>query len=426
MSPLVWRYKLVLVHWGLQLSECLHGNSSEGCRFCVTPRKTWTIEDATGVLNSGYGSFEEYRACANTFLNAGRLDLGEEAIVASLHSLSGRPFDWKLQYSKLVASFLQASLARVDLTSDLRETLQTISNALDDSEEALEKFARLMKADEHLSDFKQLKEMAVRVATASTLIHEGGDKDLIHVASFLRKGFVEWNPALGKRQVNRRETMKLGLKILDGILVQNSDDLTARTLRASLNADLGLMDDADADIAQVLAAGNPSHFALLTAARIDYLSSRGFAAWDKAFPLFQKTHDAAIYGLLVIAYAVAEMEPGYQTPTSEHRLKTMRTFLDDNAGFVSKEKLDWQGRQVLEKNISLNMLIRDEMFGHAFIYLTELEREGWSGSTKNWLAKLAAAATSARRQPRVEAIEINPDFEDVFPDWQDQPKKAER
>jgi hypothetical protein len=72
------------------------------------------------------------------------------------------------------------------------------------------------------------------------------------------------------------------------------------------------------------------------------------------------------------------------------------------------------------------MLIRDEMFGHAFIYLTELEREGWSGSTKNWLAKLAAAATSARRQPRVEAIEINPDFEDVFPDWQDEPKKVER
>lgn len=401
---------------------CVHGEEIGSCRFCLAPRKTWSLEDSLALMNSGYGSFEEYRACAETFFNAGRYELGQEAIVASLGAINGRPGDWKLKYANLVASFLQSSIARLDITDDLRQSLKVIEAALEDSEDALSKFGELMQADEHLHDFEELKAMAERVATALALIHKGDRTDLISLANFFRKGFFEWNPKLARRQTNRRDAMRLGLKILDGVLSVDPSDDTARVLRASINTDLRNFAEAEIDLEEVLTHKNPSKFTLLTASRIDYLSGRGFDAWDKIFSLFNQSQEAPLYGILVVSYAVAEMEPGFNDPVSSFRLQTMRNYLDAYAGFTAKESLEWSDRQLLEKNIALNILISDEMFGHAFIYLSELEREGWPGSSKTWLTKLERSATLVNRQPRVEAVLINPNFEDVFPDWLDTPK----
>lgn len=403
------------------MATCIHGAELGSCRFCRRSRRTRSLEDALAILESGYGSFEEYKDCAETFFHFGRYDLGEIAIVESLKSVNGRPGNWKLKYSRLVASFLQSTISRIDISDDLRESLTVISEVLHGSELALAKFAELMQVDQSDPAYQDLNEMAEEVATALALIDKGENHELVGLANFFRNGFAEWNPKLAKRERNRREAMKLGLNILNGVIKVDADDATARILRASILADLNQVTIAQTDVNQVLEKHHDSRFALLVGSRLDYLSRRGFEAWDKALVLFNQKKDAPVYGMLIVAYAVAEIEPGFDDPVSVHRLKTMRKLLDENAGYVSSEQASWHDCQLIEKNVTLNLLISDEMFGHAFIYLSELEREGWPGSTKRWLKQLEKASLRVGRSPRIEATLINPEHEDMFPDWLEAP-----
>lgn len=372
-------------------------------------------------MDSGYGSFEEYRDCANVFFDVGQLELAEEAIVEAIRSFSGRPGNWSFKYTELVASFLQSSIGRVDIDDDLRTSLKVLSGALDATEGSLERFAQMMELNPNLTTPAQMKEMAERVATTIMLIHDGGDFGLVRVASFFRRGFTEWNPNLDNTQRGDLKTIRLGRSILDGILTRNKGDLVARTVRASIHADLGNLSDAREDIEIVFGAQKPSKYALMAGSRIYYLDGDGVQAWQKALPAYEEHHEPAAYAMLVIAYAVAQVTSG-----SSQNLGYMRDYLDENVGFGSKEFKDWRGRQVLEKNITLNLLIKDQMFGYAFVYLTELEREKWGGSTEHWSAKLKSAAIATGRDPKAEALALNPTLKDVFPDWHEKPVKKKK
>jgi hypothetical protein len=373
------------------------------------------------VLESGYGSFEEYRDCADRFFENGSLDLAEQSIVEAIQSFSGRPGDWSFKYTELVAAFLQSSVGRVDIDSDLKTSLKLLAEALESSEDSLERFAQLMNINPSLQTPSEMKDMAERVATAIMLIHDGGDFGLVRVASFFRRGFTEWNPSKDNSQRGKQETIKLGRSILNGILARNKGDLVARTVRASIHADLGNLTDATEDIEYVFAAEKPSKFASLAGSRIFYLDGAGYRAWDVALPVFEEHKEPAVYGMLVIAYAVAKAND-----IESQQLHAMRAYLDSCAGFVSKDKTDWRGRQILEKNIALNLMIRDNLFGYAYVYLSELQRENWGGSTEHWAAKLRKAAIAQSRDPQVEGLRLNPKLIDMFPDWRSSPQNTSK